>query len=211
MKKEILIVDDDRKSLDALASFLKYEGFEVRTASDGADALKCLLASLPDIILSDIRMPKIDGFTLAKQIRSNPQTQLLPIIFITGFDAKTNRIEGFRNGIDAYITKPIDFDELKVVIENILTRIERTKNQYAELIDVQNRREPETFIESLTETENKIAAAVARGLSNKEIAEEFNNSVRTIENHISNILSKKNLHNRVEIARLVLNENGSEQ
>lgn len=204
MKKVILIVEDDPECLKATANFLKLEGFRVREAKNGADALKKILESVPDLILSDIKMPKIDGYELVKHIRSNPATEILPFIFVTGLDETQNKIEGFRNGIDAFITKPIEFEELSAVIENILARVDKTKEKYKNLIDAANEFDFRTEIEALTKTENKIARAVARGLTNKDIAEEFNNSVRTIENHISRILAKKSLNNRVEIARLVL-------
>lgn len=206
MLKEVLVVEDDPESLEILARFLELEGFRVRRAENGADALKQILTSVPDLILSDVKMPKCDGYKLVRQIRSNPRTELLPIILITALDEKPDRIEGFRTGADAYITKPVDLDELKAVVENILARVERTRSRYAELIDLETARGLNARLEDLTETENRVAGAVARGLTNKEIAAEFNNSVRTIENHISRILAKKNLSNRVEIARLVLEQ-----
>lgn len=206
MLKEVLVVEDDPESLEILARFLELEGFRVRRAENGADALKQILTSVPDLILSDVKMPKCDGYKLVRQIRSNPRTELLPIILITALDEKPDRIEGFRTGADAYITKPVDLDELKAVVENILARVERTRIRYAELIDLETARGLNARLEDLTETENRVAGAVARGLTNKEIAAEFNNSVRTIENHISRILAKKNLSNRVEIARLVLEQ-----
>lgn len=206
MLKEVLVVEDDPESLEILARFLELEGFRVRRAENGADALKQILTSVPDLILSDVKMPKCDGYKLVRQIRSNPRTELLPVILITALDEKPDRIEGFRTGADAYITKPVDLDELKAVVENILARVERTRIRYAELIDLETARGLNARLEDLTETENRVAGAVARGLTNKEIAAEFNNSVRTIENHISRILAKKNLSNRVEIARLVLEQ-----
>ena len=94
------------------------------------------------------------------------------------------------------------------VVDGILSRVERTHSQIARLVDstvVED--EPVTFQdEELTEAEDRVALAVSRGLSNKEIAAELEISVRTVENHISHILDKKGFSNRVEIARHVLEQ-----
>ena len=204
MSKRLLIVDDDPSLLRAVAVCLRGEGYEVDTARSGDDALVHIAQRLPDLIVSDIRMPRMDGYALARQLRGNPRTDLIPVIFLTAKDESSDRIAGIRSGVDAYLTKPFEPDELIAVIGNILRRVERTHAEIARLIG-SNTREHLTFTdEQLTEAEERIAAAVASGLSNKEIAAELRLSVRTVENHISHILAKKNFENRVEIARYVL-------
>jgi DNA-binding NarL/FixJ family response regulator len=109
--------------------------------------------------------------------------------------------------VDAYLTKPFEPDELVAVIRSILSRVERTHAEIARLVGAsQSEAVPDAPFhdEALTEAEERVAEAVARGLSNKEIAAEFGISVRTVENHISHVLSKKGFGNRVEIARFVL-------
>lgn len=146
----------------------------------------------------------MDGYALARHLRNNPRTHLIPIVFLTAKDESSDRITGIRSGVDAYLTKPFEPDELVAVIANILTRVERTHAEIARLIG-SNMREQIAFTdEELTEAEQRIASAVASGLSNKEIAAELGVSVRTVENHISHILAKKHFDNRVEIARYVL-------
>ena len=202
--KRLLIVDDEPNLLRAVAVCLRGEGYEVETARSGEEALVHIAQRLPDLIVSDIRMPRMDGYALARQLRGNPRTDLIPIIFLTAKDESSERIAGIRSGVDAYLTKPFEPDELIAVIGNILARVERTHAEIARLIG-SNRREEISFIdEELTEAEQRIAAAVASGLSNKDIASELGISVRTVENHISHILAKKNFENRVEIARYVL-------
>jgi DNA-binding NarL/FixJ family response regulator len=204
LSKRLLIVDDEPSLLRAVAVCLRGEGYEVDTARSGEDALVHIAQRLPDLIVSDIRMPRMDGYALAHQLRSNPRTHLIPIVFLTAKDENSERIAGIRSGVDAYLTKPFEPDELVAVIGNILTRVERTHAEIARLIG-SNIRERIAFIdEELTEAEGRIASAVASGLSNKEIAAELGISVRTVENHISHILGKKNFENRVEIARYVL-------
>lgn len=204
LSRRLLIVDDEPNLLRAVAVCLRGEGYEVDTARSGAEALVRVAQRLPDLIVSDIRMPRMDGYAFARQLRANPRTDLIPIVFLTAKDESSERIAGIRSGVDAYLTKPFEPDELIAVIENILARVERTHAEIARLIG-SNTHEHITFIdEELTEAEQRIAAAVASGLSNKDIASELGISVRTVENHISHILAKKNFDNRVEIARYVL-------
>jgi DNA-binding NarL/FixJ family response regulator len=204
LSKRLLIVDDEPNLLRAVAACLRGEGYEVETARSGEEALVHVAQRLPDLIISDIRMPRMDGYTFARQLRSNPRTDLIPLIFLTAKDESADRIAGIRSGVDAYLTKPFEPDELVAVVANILKRVERTHAEIARLIGSNTHINTGFSDQELTDAEERIAAAVASGLSNKEIASEFRLSVRTVENHISHILSKKNFENRVEIARYVL-------
>lgn len=207
MSKRLLVVDDEPNLLLAVAACLRSEGYDVTTARSGKEALLFLTTTIPDLIVSDVRMPGIDGFALVRQIRSSERTALVPIVFLTARDQAEDRIEGFHSGVDVYLTKPFEPDELIAVINGILNRIQRTHEQIAKLINSDNSETNIEFIdEDLTEAETRIAEAVARGLSDKEIATEFELSVRTVQNHVSHILSKKNFSNRVEIARYILEQ-----
>jgi DNA-binding NarL/FixJ family response regulator len=206
MPKRLLVVDDEPNLLRAVAVCLRGEGYEVATARSGAEALRRLAEAVPDLIVSDIRMPGMDGYQMARQIRASSRTALVPIVFLTAKDETVDRIEGFRSGVDAYLTKPFEPDELLAVITNILSRVERTHSEIARLVGKEQAGDELLRVhdEDLTDAEERVAGAVARGLSNKEIAAEFGISVRTVENHISHILSKKSFSNRVEIARYVM-------
>jgi DNA-binding NarL/FixJ family response regulator len=208
MPKRLLIVDDEPHLLRALEALLGAEGFEVTTARSGAEALVKLAQGLPDLIISDIRMPGTSGYELARQLRDSPRTALVPIVFLTAKGESEDRIEGFRAGVDAYFTKPFIPGELLAVVNNILSRVERTHAQIAKMIGRSESDDAGFHDEGLTEAENRIATSVARGLSNKEIALEMQISVRTVENHISHILDKKHFSNRVEIARHVFERRG---
>jgi len=206
MPKRLLVVDDEPNLLRAVAACLKAEDYEVSTARSGHEALMKLAESVPDLIISDIRMPGMDGYKLARQLRGSPRTALVPIVFLTAKDETADRIEGFRAGIDAYLTKPFEPEELIAVVNAILQRVERTHSQIARLVSAGTDTEMSVNFhdEALTDAESRVAVAVSRGLSNKEIAAELEISVRTVENHISHILDKKGFSNRVEIARYVL-------
>ena len=214
MAKRILVVDDEAKLLRAVAVTLREEGYEVATARSGEEALVAVSASVPDIVVSDIRMPRMDGYQLARALRSNPRTELIPVVFLTAKGERKDRLAGIRTGVDAYLVKPFDPEELLAVIANLLGRAERTNAELARLVSTAKGVESSSTRpgqdEDFTPTETRVARLVAEGLSNKEIAAELGSSVRTIEGHISNILSKKGWSNRVEIARHVLGRGASD-
>jgi len=213
MKKRLLVVEDNFRLLQAINVCLTKAGFEVMTARDGNAALERVAETIPDLIVSDIMMPGMDGFSLAAQVRANPRTDLIPIVFLTAKETRQDRIAGFKVGIDAYLVKPFEPDELVAAIENILSRVSRTHRRVARASNETNQTAPTARksapVSDLTEAEERIALLVTRTMSNKEIAAQLNISVRTVEMHISNILSKKDWSNRVEIARFVIERNSA--
>lgn len=202
MAKQLLVVDDDPGLLLAVSETLRAEGYEVQTARRGAEAMVRVAEALPDLIISDVRMPGMDGYALVRNLRASPRSRLVPIVFLTAKDETADRITGFRTGVDAYVTKPFEPEELVAIVKSILERVQRTHSDLARMFGDQERNDDLDLIrdEDLTDAEWRVAEAVARGLSNKEIAAELKLSLRTIEGHISRILDKKNLSNRVELA-----------
>lgn len=217
MTHRLLIVDDEPRRLRSLEMTFSDEGYEVMTARNGREALLRLAETLPDLIISDIRMPGLYGYQLAERLRANPRTELVPLICLTAKDKSADRIAGFRSGVDAYLTKPFEAEELLAVAASIISRVRRTHAAIAtqagpSLPAAQNEASDarEKLDEQLTEAEERAAQMVARGLSNKEIALQQGVSVRTVETHISHILVKKGFNNRVEIARFVMERTRSE-
>jgi DNA-binding NarL/FixJ family response regulator len=200
MPKRLMVVDDDPSLLLAVSETLRAEGYDVVTARRGAEALVYVAERVPDLVISDIRMPGMDGFQLVRNLRSAPHTRLIPIVFLTAKDETADRIAGFRSGIDAYVTKPFEPEELTAIVAGILERVQRTHGDLARLFGENDKEIMFQRDEDLTDAEWRVAEAVARGLSNKEIASELNLSLRTVEGHISHILDKKQLNNRVELA-----------
>jgi DNA-binding NarL/FixJ family response regulator len=200
MPKRLLVVDDDASLLMAVSETLRAEGYVVVTARRGAEALVRVVERTPDLIISDIRMPGMDGYQLARNLRSAPHTRLIPVVFLTAKDEIADRIAGFRSGVDAYVTKPFEPEELLAIVAGILERVRRTHGDLARLFGESEKDTTFQRDEALTDAEWRVAEAVARGLSNKEIASELNLSLRTVEGHISHMLEKKHLNNRVELA-----------
>jgi DNA-binding NarL/FixJ family response regulator len=216
-KKRLLAVEDDARLLDAIAICLEQEGYEVMTARNGSEAFVRIAETIPDLIVSDIMMPRGDGFSLVKNLRSNPRTDLIPVIFLTAKDGRANRLNGIRAGVDAFLTKPFEPEELVATIENILTRVSRTHQRvalaananFAKPIFTDDYAAPNNVNpDNLTEAEERIAVLVAQSLSNKEIAARLDISTRTVESHVSHILAKKGFSNRVEIARYIVDQTG---
>ena len=164
----------------AVSETLRAENYDVVTARRGSEAMVRIAESLPDLIISDIRMPGMDGYALVRNLRSSPRTRLVPIVFLTAKDETADRIAGFRSGVDAYITKPFEPDELVAIVKSILERVHRTHSDLARMFGEQETGDEELVRdEDLTDAEWRVAEAVARGLSNKEIAAELKLSLRT--------------------------------
>lgn len=138
-RARILIVDDNQDSLEILRVRLESWGYRAQTARDGEEALAQVEASPPDLILLDIMMPRVDGIEVARRIKTNEALPFIPIIMETALDTTEAKVEGLDAGADDYITKPIDFDELKARINSML-RIKRLQDELEdrerELLDV---------------------------------------------------------------------------
>ena len=122
---KILIIEDNSVLLDSIADFLAEEGFEIIKALNGEEGVEMAVTHLPDIILSDIYMPKLNGYQVFDSLRKTPSTSLIPFIFISAKSEKEDILYGLKMGADDYIIKPIDFPEL---LKRIITRIEKTHN-----------------------------------------------------------------------------------
>lgn len=127
MKKKVLVVDDEKDIVDILKYNLERENeFEVFTAKDGREALE-LADSIPDLIMLDIMMPELNGFEVCKQLKSNPATSKIPIIFLTAKENEIDEILGLEIGADDYISKPIS---PRKVLARIKSVIRRTSGDY---------------------------------------------------------------------------------
>lgn len=120
----IALVDDDRNILASVSIGLQAEGFATRVYSDGETALKALLENPPDLAVCDIKMPRMDGFELLRQLRAKSP---LPVIFLTSKDEETDEALGLSLGADDYITKPFSQRLLVARIRAILRRTELVK------------------------------------------------------------------------------------
>jgi chemotaxis protein histidine kinase CheA/ActR/RegA family two-component response regulator len=117
-----LVVDDSLSARRSLAQFMKDAGFDVRQARDGLEAMDIIMAHKPDLLLSDLEMPRMNGLELAGHVRANTSTADIPIIMITSRAAARHREEAIAIGVNVYLTKPFSEDELLEVIHNLVRK-----------------------------------------------------------------------------------------
>jgi len=199
-RNKLLLIDDDPNLVLLVKDYLEYRGYEVMTAENGYDALQVLASETPQMVICDVMMPEMDGYTFVNHIRNDPKTSWLPVLFLSAKGQSQDRIRGLNTGADVYMVKPFEPEELVAQIEASLKQSSRV----AQLQELAAAVEPTIhvpFAVDLTPTEIKVVQFVARGMANKEIAEELCVSQRTIESHVSNMLGKTGLHNRTELAR----------
>ena len=119
---KLLIIEDDVTMLELLRVHLKAAGHAVRAASDAADGIRYILAETPDLILSDIAMPYLDGMELLRALRSDPATIRIPVIFLTGRDDDDTLVKARQLGVDDFLTKPIQVEDLLSAIDKALKK-----------------------------------------------------------------------------------------
>jgi DNA-binding NarL/FixJ family response regulator len=196
----LLLIDDDPNLVVLVKDYLELRGYVVEAAKNGRDALRLLEKGLPNLIICDVMMPEMDGYTFVKQVRENPQTSWLPILFLSAKGQMQDRVTGLSKGADVYMVKPFEPDELVAQIEASLKQAARMRQvQGVELETGVSLQVP--FDVELTPTEQKVIQSVARGMANREIAKDLSVSQRTVESHVSNMLGKTGLKNRTELAR----------
>ncbi len=130
-KTTILTADDDPQLLRLVARNLQFEGYEVLTASDGKMALEQIEAHTPDLVLLDVMMPKMDGFTVCHRVR---EFSGVPIIIITARGQDQDKVRGLDLGADDYLTKPFSVDELLARVRAVLRRAQFTSTEQAQAL-----------------------------------------------------------------------------
>jgi DNA-binding NarL/FixJ family response regulator len=199
-RKRLLLIDDDPNLILLVKDYLEFRGYEVITADNGREALDLLSQDLPDMIICDIMMPEMDGYGFVEAVRQDQRTSWIPVLFLSAKGQSQDRIKGLNLGADVYMVKPFEPEELVAQVESSLKQTNRllhhTEGTGNESLALQV---PQTV--ELTPTELKVVQLVARGLANREIAQNMNVSQRTIESHVSNMLGKTGLNNRTELAR----------
>jgi two-component system, cell cycle response regulator len=127
-KKRILVVDDHEDNIELLRARLEARGYEIHAASDGQAALDQVERVIPDLILLDVMMPKMDGMEVVRRLKADKNLPFIPVIMQTALDTTANKVEGLDAGADDYITKPINFAELEAKV-NALLRIKALETE----------------------------------------------------------------------------------
>ncbi|WP_013322237.1 response regulator transcription factor [Gloeothece verrucosa] len=216
----ILIADDDPGIRLAVKDYLELSGYSVVTAKNGQEALSLLETYHPHLLVSDIKMPRTDGYELVAQVRQRPEFRLLPVVFLTEKSTTHERIRGYQAGCDVYLPKPFEMEELGAVIRNLLERSQimesewRYKNRQLQekQAELKKSQPPPPLPElptlnpppELTAREKQVLELLAQGLSNVEIGQQLHLSPRTVEKYVSSLLRKTETNNRAELVRFAL-------
>ena len=223
-KPQILLVDDEPGLRNAVKTFLEDEGFEITVAVDGEDGWEKAQQFFPDLIISDIMMPRCNGYSLLERIREDERLSGTPVIFLTAKGMTLDRTQGYLAGVDDYISKPFEPDELAARVQNVIKRQERLLKEAARFADTDvskmakqiteiksmltqnNSANPENEINipSFTPREASVLQLVAEGLMNKEIARKLETSIRNVEKYVSRLFIKTSTSSRTELVRYAL-------
>ncbi len=213
--KRILVVDDDTTLRMALTRYLEKRGYLVQDVGSGIEALKIFEEDPPDLVVSDVMMPEMDGFEFCRRLRATRSGQLVPFIFLSSKGEVEDRVQGHSIGADDYLIKPFEPRELLAKIE---AQLERSRRIHTEIIRLLQKAEvngsastetPPLHAHSnstpiplpLTPAEEKVFWEVIQGYTNKQIGDRLFVSPRTVQTHLSNILSKLQLENRSQLVR----------
>ena len=198
--RKLLLIDDDPNLILLVKDYLEFRGYNVDTAENGREALQVLDRNVPDMIICDIMMPEMDGYSLVKHIREESTTNRIPVLFLSAKGQSQDRVKGLSEGADIYMSKPFEPEELVAQVESSLKQIKRWEQGRPKGLDGAPTIVVPHNVE-LTPTELRVVQLVAKGMANREIANQLNVSQRTIESHVSNMLNKTSLNNRTELAR----------
>ena len=135
---KILVIDDEQSINELIKINLELSGYKVIQALDGIKGFALAKQELPNAVILDVMMPEVDGFTVAQRIRQNPTTKNIPILMLTALSQINDKVKGFDIGVDDYLTKPFEMEELKVRIRALLKRSNQIPESIAmkELLNV---------------------------------------------------------------------------
>jgi len=178
---KILIVDDDPLGVAMLESIFHNQDYEIKSAPNGATALKLADEIMPDLILLDVMMPGMSGFEVCQRLRAAPKLAEVPIIILTALDDRASRLQGIEAGADDFLTKPIDRQELRLRVKTIL-RLDR----YRTLL---------TQRENLSQMAERVVTAQEE--ERKRLSRELHDDLG--QALIAHILELKNLQNQTNL------------
>lgn len=191
--KRILIIEDDDETRRNLATILRMEGYEPRTAANGVEGLASAREELPALILCDVMMPELDGHAVITSLRADPSTAHIPFIFLTARAERADIRTGMNLGADDYVTKPVTARELIAAVEARLNR-ERCRPPGEFQPDFDSATPLETL--GLTPREAEVLLWVAQGKSNGAISTILGTTENTVKKHLQHIFEKLGVDTR---------------
>jgi len=211
----ILVADDDVAIQVAVSDYLEIAGYRAIAADNGRTALTLLEKYHPQLLITDINMPQMDGYQLVREIRTRPEYRLLPVVFLSERGSTVERIRGYQMGCDAYLPKPFEMPELSAILRNLLERSQLIQTEWRYQQSLSKPAQPETLVSpqtimaadisiEVTRREQEVLELLTMGLSNTEIGNKLHLSSRTVEKYVSSLLRKTTTTNRSELLRFAL-------
>lgn len=215
MPLTILVADDDLGTRLSISDYLENAGYLIIAAENGQEALNLVEEYQPHLIVTDITMPRMDGYEFVQRIRQRPASRLIPVVFLTARTETHERVRGYQLGCDVYLEKPFELQELGAVVRNLLERLQMIEAEWrsrtspsvgahdGEVDATPSPQAPFPLLD-LTDREQDVLSWLVHGLSNAQIGERLHLSPRTIEKHVSSLLRKTDTNNRSELVRLAM-------
>lgn len=201
----ILLIDDDNRLRRYCAALLRAESFTVVEAADGESGLTAAHRERPDLIVCDVNMPSLNGHGVLTQLRTHPDTQGVPFIFLTGDGDMKDLRKGMNLGADDYLVKPVEPEQLLKAVRARLERVERA-NAGHKPMDPAN--PSQLLCLGLTPREAEMLMWVAAGKTNADIATITNVQLTTVKKHLESVFQKIGVENRTAAAALATQKLG---
>lgn len=192
----ILIIEDEKHTRDNLATILEMEGYQPITASDGEAGVAAAVRELPDLILCDVTMPKLDGFGVLTALRQDERTAAVPFIFLTAKNDRPDVRAGMNLGADDYLTKPASAEEVLAAIETRLIRHQTLQSSGTP--DFSSATPLEAL--GLTPREAEVLLWVAQGKSNADVGTILGMREKTVKIHLGHVFEKLSVETRTAAA-----------
>lgn len=218
----ILIVEDNADIAEGLQANLEIEGYDVEIARDGRHAFMAVKSQMPDLIILDLGLPVVDGFTVLETLRGQGCTS--PVLILSARGAETDKLQGFRLGADDYVTKPFGTMELMARVAALLRRFAQktpvatspgvassnsgsssTSTARTSAAEAEEKLDDETLAQryGLTPRQSAVARLLMQGLSNEEVADQLGISRFTARNHTEQVLAKIGAPTRARVGAIL--------
>jgi DNA-binding NarL/FixJ family response regulator len=226
MPLTILLAEDDEGTRLSICDYLELEGYSVVMAANGEEALRKVFDDQPQLIITDIGMPFLDGYALIQKVRQHPPFRLLPVIFLTAHNETQDRIKGYQLGCDAYLPKPFELQEIGAIVRNLTERSQLIQAAWMHQVAMNTAQqramqapdqaaampasapdlsaELEAAIHNFTSREQDVLALLSDGLSNAQIGDKLYLSPRTVEKYVSSLFRKTDTNNRAELLKFAI-------
>ncbi|MGH9390183.1 MAG: response regulator transcription factor [Vicinamibacteria bacterium] len=207
--KRVLVVDDEQYTCQFFEHLLEKEGFQVNTCFNGEEALERLAQQRYDVVLIDLRLPKMDGFELMRRV--NARYAGTPMIMITAYGSIDTAVRAMKEGASDFVTKP--FENLNTILATINAVLEGGGRGIAHRVagaggvpggDLKQKVYAVFGETKLSKREKEIVLNLIHGMSNKEIGEKLEISERTVKNHLFNIYRKLGISNRNQLFNIFI-------